>query len=185
MQVDFRRRPAAERLLRHAWFSDGYPPGPTCGPTPHSSSTIASKLRAFARLSKFKRAALLAAARNLGSYEHEDLVAHWYPLPCLYLFFGGGGFWAPFIKYSQKKGRPYYNMVTGLLRGAAADLPQGRCAEQRRSPIERAHGISDIRTGLADFWAPMGCRRGSRARRRVQRHHCLHRVLGRHHGPQH
>ena len=66
--IDFRVRPTAKSLLKHPWLAD-----PPCGPTPHSSSTIALRLRAFSKLSKFKRAALLAAARNLGSYEHEEL----------------------------------------------------------------------------------------------------------------
>eukprot|EP00434_Breviolum_minutum_P029809 symbB.v1.2.026352.t1/scaffold2626.1/size122458/2 len=68
--VDFRVRPAARSLLKHRWFAESCV---SCGPTPHSSSTIASRLRAFSKLSKFKRAALLAAARHLGSYEHEEL----------------------------------------------------------------------------------------------------------------
>lgn len=68
--IDFRVRPGAKNLLAHRWLADA---DPQCGPTPHSSSTIASRLRAFSKLSKFKRAALLAAARHLGSYEHEEL----------------------------------------------------------------------------------------------------------------
>ena len=68
--LDFRVRPAARSLLKHRWFAESCV---SCGPTPHSSSTIASRLRAFSKLSKFKRAALLAAARHLGSYEHEEL----------------------------------------------------------------------------------------------------------------
>eukprot|EP00438_Fugacium_kawagutii_P023814 Skav204935 [mRNA] locus=scaffold2514:68997:87350:+ [translate_table: standard] len=66
--IDFRVRPGAKDLLKHRWLTEHQ-----CGPTPHSSSTIASRLRAFSKLSKFKRAALLAAARHLGSYEHEEL----------------------------------------------------------------------------------------------------------------
>lgn len=68
--IDFRVRPGAKSLLAHRWLADA---DHQCGPTPHSSSTIASRLRAFSKLSKFKRAALLAAARHLGSYEHEEL----------------------------------------------------------------------------------------------------------------
>ena len=68
--IDFRVRPGAKGLLTHCWLADT---DHQCGPTPHSSSTIASRLRAFSKLSKFKRAALLAAARHLGSYEHEEL----------------------------------------------------------------------------------------------------------------
>ena len=70
LTADFQLRPAAKRLLSHRWFECL---GANAGPTPHSTSTIASRLRAFSKLSRFKRAALLAAARNLGSYEHEEL----------------------------------------------------------------------------------------------------------------
>lgn len=42
LQIDFRIRPAARRLLQHQWLKPN-----ACGPTPHSSSTIASRLRSL------------------------------------------------------------------------------------------------------------------------------------------
>eukprot|EP00931_Biecheleriopsis_adriatica_P027106 TRINITY_DN16356_c0_g1_i1.p1 TRINITY_DN16356_c0_g1~~TRINITY_DN16356_c0_g1_i1.p1 ORF type:complete len:711 (+),score=130.84 TRINITY_DN16356_c0_g1_i1:17-2149(+) len=71
LQADFRKRPHAEDLMRYDWLSPGN--ALHVVPTPSSASFLAKRFRAFAGLSQFKRAALLAAVRHLGSYEHEEL----------------------------------------------------------------------------------------------------------------
>lgn len=72
LNPDFSGRPHAVDLLEDPCLSEsrGHVP-----PTPGSAAQLAQRLREFAGLSAFKRAALLAAVRHLTAYEHEQLRA--------------------------------------------------------------------------------------------------------------
>lgn len=72
LEPDFRQRPTAEELLRHPWLQ-GSTAAASHLPTPSSTSLLAERLRSYAGLSELKRAAMLAAVRHLGAYEHEHL----------------------------------------------------------------------------------------------------------------
>jgi len=71
LRPDFRERPQAEELLKHSWLHSDE--ANSTAPTPKSASDLAKRLRDFMKLSQFKRAALMAAVRHLGAYEHEEL----------------------------------------------------------------------------------------------------------------
>mmetsp|Transcript_163545 Transcript_163545/g.289479 ORF Transcript_163545/g.289479 Transcript_163545/m.289479 type:complete len:635 (-) Transcript_163545:87-1991(-) len=72
LNPDFAGRPHAVDLQEDPCLSEsrGHVP-----PTPGSAAQLATRLREFAGLSAFKRAALLAAVRHLTAYEHEQLRA--------------------------------------------------------------------------------------------------------------
>jgi len=70
LNPDFRERPSAEELLYHPCLFEASSREP---PTPATAMNLVGRLRCFTALTDFKRAALLAAARHLGDYEHEQL----------------------------------------------------------------------------------------------------------------
>jgi len=73
LQPDFRLRPHAQDLLQHEWFLDASRDELDRSLASSIVSMVAGNVRRFAVLSPFKRAALLAASRQLGAYEHEEL----------------------------------------------------------------------------------------------------------------
>eukprot|EP00930_Biecheleria_cincta_P056788 TRINITY_DN42842_c0_g1_i1.p1 TRINITY_DN42842_c0_g1~~TRINITY_DN42842_c0_g1_i1.p1 ORF type:complete len:677 (+),score=101.90 TRINITY_DN42842_c0_g1_i1:120-2150(+) len=74
LEPDFRRRPHARELLLHPWLK-GASGTASHMPTPSSTSLLVERFRSYAGLSELKRAAMLAAVRHLGAYEHEHLRA--------------------------------------------------------------------------------------------------------------
>eukprot|EP00928_Gymnodinium_smaydae_P010909 TRINITY_DN14110_c0_g2_i1.p1 TRINITY_DN14110_c0_g2~~TRINITY_DN14110_c0_g2_i1.p1 ORF type:complete len:721 (+),score=157.96 TRINITY_DN14110_c0_g2_i1:74-2236(+) len=70
LETDFGLRAHACDLLEHAWLRSE--PDCVCA-TPSTIVDLKSRLRSYAVLSDFKRAALTAAVPHLGAYEHEHL----------------------------------------------------------------------------------------------------------------
>lgn len=60
-------RPSSAELLECELFQQ-----PQAPPSEEEASQLKVRLRSYAALTKFKRAALLAASRHLGAYEHEE-----------------------------------------------------------------------------------------------------------------
>lgn len=67
LHPDFTTRCNAEQLISHRWLGQKCLP-----PTPGVANCLKSRLRSYSSLTQFKRAALLAAVRHLGAYEHEE-----------------------------------------------------------------------------------------------------------------
>lgn len=64
---EFDKRPSSAELLECELFQQ-----PQAPPSEEAASQLKGRLRSYAALTKFKRAALLAASRHLGAYEHEE-----------------------------------------------------------------------------------------------------------------
>lgn len=195
--IDFRVRPGAKSLLAHRWLADA---DHQCGPTPHSSSTIASRLRAFSKLSKFKRAALLAAARHLGSYEHEELrcifqkvdVHHQGEVPLTDLME-----YLTFAPASPSSGHQWVAEAVKVLdaqcKGAGVesldhDVKVCTCLYCIIRALDTSNQRARRQGQVPVFFfvsLHFGRPRSERFPVALSRNHCIYRVFGCHHGPQH
>jgi len=71
LNLDFTQRPNARDLQAHDWLQPSSASSLDCS----SAEELANRFVEFTSFSPLKRAAMLAAARHLGPYEHEELRA--------------------------------------------------------------------------------------------------------------